>query len=85
MKKNKTIKPEATLFFEDKGQDFLEWDVARNKNGKVIVLASRPFQNEIWAGTEMLTSIKGQRPLIKWRKQKYPKELKYKIIKVKKF
>ena len=80
----KTLTKIATLYFEDKGQDFLEWDVARHKKG-LIVLECRPFQNEIWKNTLLLTSIKGQKPLILWRKRKFPQELNYKIIKVKEF
>ncbi len=35
-----------TVYFEDHGQDFLEWDI---KDGKVV--ACRPFQAGVWVGT----------------------------------
>lgn len=35
-----------TLYFEDHGQDFLEWDVADDG----FVLDSRPFQASVWVG-----------------------------------
>lgn len=34
------------IYFEDHGQDFLEWHI--NEDG--YVLDSRPFQRSIWAG-----------------------------------
>lgn len=43
-----------TVVLEDRGQDFLEFDI---KDGRVI--AARPFQDEVWSGQEVLnTSIK---------------------------
>jgi hypothetical protein len=36
----------VTLRFEDHGQDFLEWDVDRAG----VVVASRPFQADVWCG-----------------------------------
>ena len=38
-----------TVHFEDCGQDFLEFDI---KEG--LVIAARPFQNDIWAGKVVL-------------------------------
>lgn len=38
-----------TVFFEDDGQDFLEWDI----NDKGEVVACRPFQGAIWIGTKV--------------------------------
>jgi len=35
-----------TVYFEDDGQDFLEWDI---EDGKVI--RCRPFQAWVWNGT----------------------------------
>lgn len=35
-----------TIFFEDNGQDFLEWDI--DENG--LVIDSRPFQATVWCG-----------------------------------
>ncbi len=37
-----------TIHLVDKGQDFLEWDIA---DGKVV--ACRPFQGWLWEGTEV--------------------------------
>jgi len=38
-----------TVFFEDDGQDFLEWDL--DDKGKVV--ACRPFQGWVWIGTQV--------------------------------
>jgi len=35
-----------TVYFEDHGQDFLEWDI---EDGKVV--GCRPFQEWLWKGT----------------------------------
>lgn len=40
------IETKYIIYFEDHGQDFLEWHI--DKNG--YVLDSRPFQRRIWAG-----------------------------------
>lgn len=37
-----------TIYLEDHGQDFLEWDI---ENGEVI--ACRPFQGWLWVGTKV--------------------------------
>ena len=37
-----------TVHLEDKGQDFLEWDI---ENGEVV--ACRPFQEWLWKGTKV--------------------------------
>ncbi len=37
-----------TVEFEDKGQDFLEWDI---ENGEVV--GCRPFQEALWKGTKV--------------------------------
>ncbi len=39
-----------TVFFEDDGQDFLEWDL----NDKGEVIDCRPFQGDVWIGTKVL-------------------------------
>ncbi len=66
------------IIFEDKGQDFLEWDV---HNG--VVVHCGPFQERIWRGTKIYNSdiqpgdyleietLDGRRGL-----------LKYKVVKV---
>jgi len=38
-----------TVFFEDDGQDFLEWDI--NDTGEVV--DCRPFQSWLWIGTKV--------------------------------
>lgn len=40
----------TTIIFEDKGQDFLEWDVSENG----IAMDCRPFQTEAWNGTAVI-------------------------------
>lgn len=37
-----------TVHFEDKGQDFLEWDI---EDG--VVVDCRPFQGWLWNGTKV--------------------------------
>jgi len=37
-----------TVFLEDHGQDFLEWDI---EDG--VVVGCRPFQGAIWIGTKV--------------------------------
>lgn len=37
----------TTIEFEDRGQDFLEWDI----DDKGIVVDCRPFQGDVWNGT----------------------------------
>jgi len=45
-KKEIELKTKYIIYFEDHGQDFLEWHI--NKDG--YVLDSKPFQRKIWAG-----------------------------------
>lgn len=37
-----------TVFFEDHGQDFLEWDIEKGE-----VIACRPFQEWLWKGVKV--------------------------------
>jgi len=37
-----------TVYFEDHGQDFLEWDI---EDGKVV--GCRPFQGWLWKGKQV--------------------------------
>lgn len=37
-----------TVYFEDHGQDFLEWDI---EDG--VVVGCRPFQDWLWNGTKV--------------------------------
>ncbi len=63
-KQKSEIHPDTCLIieFEDKGQDFLKWQL--NKNGKVI--RSTPFQTDVWKNTYVnLDALKvGKEPLI---------------------
>ncbi len=43
----------TTIFFEDDGQDFLEWDV--DENG--LVIDSRPFQGAMWASGNLFLDL----------------------------
>jgi len=49
-----------TIFFEDQGQDFLEWDI----NDENEVIDSRPFQSRIWTGFKVDRIAVGAQPLI---------------------
>lgn len=42
--------PAFTVVFQDHGQDFLEWDL--DVRGRVV--ASRPYQGDIWNGSRVL-------------------------------
>lgn len=41
---------DATITFQDQGQDFLEWDIKGRK-----VVECRPFQADLWVGSEVLS------------------------------
>ena len=41
----------VTVYFEDDGQDFLEWDI---QDGKVV--DCRPFQGWVWNGTQVTST-----------------------------
>lgn len=49
-----------TIFFEDQGQDFLEWDL----NDENEVIDSRPYQRRIWTGFKVLGIAVGAQPVI---------------------
>lgn len=70
-----------TLVFEDKGQDFLEWDVERKGDNFDTVIDCRPFQKWVWIGTRVSGVKINQRPMIsvqsRWT------ELNYKIVRIK--
>ncbi len=68
-----------TIEFEDKGQDFLYWQV--NSDG--LVVQCNPFQNEIWKGTYVnLKELKiGKEPLIVTKYGDFT-SLNYKVISV---
>lgn len=65
-----------TITFEDRGQDFLEWDI--DEDG--VVVDSRPFQAGIWRGT-FVSDIKiGERPIITSPREGIPRQLNYRVI-----
>jgi hypothetical protein len=67
-----------TVFFEDNGQDFLEWDI--NDDG--VVVESRPFQNDIWRNTVMKTLKEGELPLIITTHSPGVAQLKHRVVKI---
>ncbi|MCY1408136.1 hypothetical protein D3C76_654870 [compost metagenome] len=67
-----------TIYFEDLGQDFLEWDIDRNG----VVVASRPFQAEVWCGTVVLSMTVGLPPVIRGSRVTTPLTLKYPIDRI---
>lgn len=44
-----------TVYFEDHGQDFLEWDIEGPPPGEkdAVVVGARPFQGWLWNGTKV--------------------------------
>lgn len=50
-----------SIHFEDKGQDFLVWDI---DTASGIVVDCRPFQARIWNGTKVYKYAKGKCPII---------------------
>jgi len=44
-----------TVYFEDHGQDFLEWDIEGPPPGEkdAVVVGCRPFQEWLWNGTKV--------------------------------
>ncbi len=80
----------SKIYFEDRGQDFLEWEL--DEEG--FVLVSKPFQTNIWKGTQVIleTIQIGERPkvIFEWDKArkgirgvKNIHELNYQVIKIK--
>jgi len=43
----------STIFFEDKGQDFLEWDLDENNE----VVGCRPGQGWVWIGSKVMNKV----------------------------
>lgn len=70
-----------TVHFEDYGQDFLEWDIDL-KTERVV--ASRPFQNEIWSGLliAMPSMLKIGEKILCTRDMITANEIKYPITKI---
>lgn len=42
-----------TITFEDRGQDFLEWDLDENN----VVVVCRPFQGWVWIGNTVVNKV----------------------------
>ncbi len=73
-------KPIRTIVFEDKGQDFLEWDIQGTK-----ILDSRPFQAWVW--TRKLITNSGELEVggyVELYSREGPRKINYKIIEIKK-
>lgn len=67
-----------TIVLEDKGQDFLEWDL--DEEG--LVTGCRPFQGSIWCGCRVLGKPRvGQRPRIQ-KANNHILKLNYKVVEV---
>jgi len=67
-----------TVYFQDLGQDFTEWDI---EDG--VVTDCQPFQAWLWVGTKVLN--KDIQPGCKLRikiKDDKPTWLKYRVVKV---
>ncbi len=67
-----------TLVFEDKGQDFIEWNI--NPDG--VVLRSRPFQSQFWQGVIVMNPQVGQRPDVMLKTGEI-RQLNYRITEIK--
>ncbi len=52
-KKEKANHMNTTIVFEDKGQDFLEWDLDENNE----VVACRPAQGWVWIGSKVMNKV----------------------------
>ena len=52
--------PYKTVRFADQGQDVLEWDIDANQ----VVTDSRPYQSQLWVGTQVLGAIAPGRTLV---------------------
>lgn len=77
------------IYFEDKMQDFLEWELDK----KGFVIDCQPFQGWVWNGTQVIleTIEIGARPKVILKSDKARKgirgvkditEMNYKIIKI---
>mgnify|MGYP001573167488 CR=1 FL=1 len=65
-----------TIFFEDRGQDFLEWDLEDMK-----VVAVRPFQAFVWVGQKLIGTPKvGKAP--SFLSAGEVKTMNYKLVKI---
>jgi hypothetical protein len=68
-----------TVVLEDRGQDFLEFDI---RGGRIV--ASRPFQRWLWVGVEVTNQSLSIGKFISYRRDDYSgvKTIKYPIIAV---
>lgn len=71
------MKAIITLVFEDKGQDFLEWDLDKNN----VVVGCRPFQYRMWRGVKVFAPKVGRMPKIEHPSLE-KETLAYKIISI---
>lgn len=53
-----------TIYFEDRGQDFLEWDIQDRADGTAVVVACRPFQGFVWKGVLLKKYKRGEQPTL---------------------
>jgi|GEM_PF-1352006 len=69
----------ATITFEDKGQDFLEWDVDHESR---IVVDCRPFQREYWTGHEVMLPVEPGDQVWLMENEKPVHPIKYPVVSV---
>ncbi|MNN55817.1 hypothetical protein D3C81_1707110 [compost metagenome] len=67
-----------TIYFEDQGQDFLEWDIDRNG----VVVDSRPFQAEVWCGAVVQSLAVGSPPTVRGPRIATTHTLKYSVERI---
>lgn len=68
-----------TIYFEDRGQDFLEWDI----DDKNTVIDSRPFQCEVWCGAVLVELDVGKRPIARLPAlDDRPREMNYRVLEI---
>lgn len=72
------------IYFEDKGQDFLWWDIDTDpKHAYPKVVDCGPFQGWLWTKYYVLSAIrKGSRPTICKGPDEDSLKLNYKIVKI---
>ncbi len=69
-----------TIYFEDHGQDFLEWDI----DDEGFVVDCRPAQSDIWNGHHVLnhSSLKKGDKVLRDHEDGTTDEIKYPLEKV---
>ena len=68
----------CTVFFEDHGQDFLEWDVDARRR----VTASRPAQNKAWVGQRLVALPRPGAQLLIRGRDGLQRAIKYPVLRV---